>query len=215
MKNNRAEKITPHWPVRSDGRARFQSLMAAVAALLADQGPSEITIQTIAARAHVPKASVYGFFPSVEAALLAQAHVYLREFRELAREPVDGAQTWQEAWRGAAARARKVYVNDMAKMRLLLGADIPQDVQTAGQSYMADMARAVVTLFGRTGVAPFPQLAEICTHAIEINGMFWRQSFQRSATISESHFEEGLKASVAYLATYLPWAVPVSDRDAP
>jgi AcrR family transcriptional regulator len=212
MKTRRAKKITPHWPTRSDGRARFQVLTAAVVGLLADFGPSEITIQSIAARAHVPKGTVYTFFPSVEASLLAQAQLYLDEFDALARRPVPGARSWQEAWRAAAARARDLYVGDVARMRLLLGADIPRDVQTAGYGCLQRMGRTMAALLDPEGKALVPDFADICVQAIEINDTFWRLSFQRAGTIGDAHFEEGMRASLAYLAIYLPMEAPASAQ---
>ena len=80
IRHARIEKITPRWPSRADSKARFQLLMQAVEALLQQIGPSDITIQMIADAAHMPTATVYHFFPSAEAAMFAQARVYIERF---------------------------------------------------------------------------------------------------------------------------------------
>ena len=67
------------------------------------------------------------------------------------------------------------------------------------------LGRIIADQFEReTYLAPAPGLAEAFTNAIEINDTFWRMSFQRAGTITDAYFDEGLRAVIAYLGTYLP-----------
>jgi len=203
----RAEKITPRWPSRADSRARFEKLMEAVGGLLATFGPSEITIQMIADAAKMPSATVYHFFPSAEAALVAQARLYTEEFESLVSQGVPAAErtSWQYAWTRGSQRGRELYTSDVARMRLLLGADVPRDVQMVDSEFNIRLGRIIADQFEReTYLAPAPGLAEAFTNAIEINDTFWRMSFQRAGTITDAYFDEGLRAVIAYLGTYLP-----------
>ncbi len=207
LKTLRAEKITPRWPSRADSRLRFQALMAAVGGLLTKSGPSEITIQMIAEAAKMPTATVYHFFPSAEAALLAQASIYIEDFETQANEatPVGERTSWQTAWRCAAQRGREVYTRDVARMRLLLGADVPRDVQSYDSEFNIRLGRIIAAKVEReTFLPPIPGLDEACTNAVEINDTFWRMSFQRTGTITDAYFEEGMRAVIAYMRTYLP-----------
>ena len=101
LKAARIEKITPRWPARSDSKARFLVLMQAVETLLTQHGPSEITIQMIADEARMPTATVYHFFPSAEAAMFAQARVYIERFEKMSAEgrTPEERRSWQHAWR--------------------------------------------------------------------------------------------------------------------
>jgi AcrR family transcriptional regulator len=221
MKTKRTAKITPRWPVRSNSRQRFQVLLNAVAELLVDHDPSEITVHLIARRADAPPATVYHFFPSADAALLAQAHAYLEDFLRMSKEPAPDGGNWRDVWRFASARARDAYTSDAARMRLLLADDVPSDVQTAGQAYVAEIGRAVTALLApRVQSTDARTLESACVHAIAINGMFWRTSYRQARTITDAHFEEGLRASLAYLGTYLSdgpntASAHLSDRAAP
>jgi AcrR family transcriptional regulator len=206
-KSARAERITPRLPLRADSKLRFQALMAALRRLLAEHGPSDITIQMIAEAARMPTATVYHFFPSAEAALLAQARIYFEDFEAEAvgDTPVEERTSWQNAWRCSAQRSREFFTRDVARMRLLLGADVPRDVQNYDMDFNVRAGRMIVEKFERETFLPHvPGLAEACTNAVEINDTFWRMSFLRTGTITDAYFEEAMRAIIAYLRLYLP-----------
>ncbi len=207
LKTARIEKITPRWPARSDSKARFQVLMQAVETLLSQRGPSDITIQLIADEAHMPTATVYHFFPSAEAAMFAQARVYIERFERLAAEgnaPAD-RRSWQNSWRVGSQRGRELYNSNIACMRLLLGPDVPRDIQTYDSDFNVRLGRIVAKQFHDYFVTPHIEgLETICTNAVEISDTFWRMSFERHATITDAYFDESMRAVIAYLRTYLP-----------
>lgn len=213
-KTARIEKITPRWPARSDSKARFQVLMAAVEALLTKHGPSEITIQMIADEARMPTATVYHFFPSADAAMFAQARVYIDRFEKMSvdgRAP-DERRSWQEAWRIGLQKAREHFVANVACMRLLLGIDVPRDIQTYDSAFNVRVGQNSAQHFHDYFVMPpIEGLEAICTNAVEINEIFWRKSFERYGTITDEYFEEGLRAVIAYLSTYLPQTLTPRD----
>ena len=203
----RAERITPRMPARADSRVRYDKLVKAVGKLLATYGPSEITVQMIADAARMPTATVYHFFPSAEAALVAQARLYVASFEASMQKqvPMSARTPWPKAWRINSQTGRNLYVNDLARMRLLLGADLPRDVQVVDAEFNVRLGRLIVAQFERETFLPrIAKLEEACTNAVEINDMFWRKSFQQTGTISDAYFNEGIRAVVAYLETYLP-----------
>ncbi len=207
LKSVRTEKITPRLPARADSRVRFQALMAAVGALLNKCGPSEITIQMIAEKAKMPTATVYHFFPSAEAALLAQARIYFQEFEALIdmSSPQSERTSWQNSWRWNAERGRLHYTANAARMRLLLGADVPRDVQTVDSEFNVRLGQIVAKQFETQTIMPhIPGFDVVCANAIEISDTFWRLSFQRTETITDAYFDESMRAVTAYLRCYLP-----------
>lgn len=207
LKTARIEKITPRWPARSDSKARFQILMQAVETLLSQRGPSEITIQMIADEARMPTATVYHFFPSAEAAMFAQARVYIERFEKQSAEgrTPDERRTWQEAWRTGLQKGRDLYTANVACMRLLLGPDVPRDIQTYDSEFNVRLGRTSAKQFHDYFEMPeIEGLEKICTNAVEISDTFWRLSFERHGTITDAYFDEGMRAVIAYLRTYIP-----------
>ena len=214
LKTARIEKITPRWPARSDSKARFQVLMQAIETLLAQCGPSQITIQMIADEARMPTATVYHFFPSAEAAMFAQARVYVERFEKMGVEgrTPDERRSWQQAWRIGMEKGRDVYVANPSCMRLLLGPDMPRDVQTYDSEFNVRLGRtAAKQLYEYFEVPHIEGLEAACTNAIEICDTFWRLSFDRHGTITEAFFEESMRAVLAYLRTYLPETLTPRD----
>ena len=207
LKAARIEKITPHWPARADSKARFQLLMQAIEKLLLEHGPSDITIQMIADEARMPTATVYHFFPSVDAAMFAQARVYIERFEKLsaAGTPAHERRSWQGCWRVGSQRARELYTSNVACMRLLLGPDVPRDIQTYDSEFNVRLGRICAGQFHEYFATPAIEgLEAICTNAIEISDTFWRMSFERHGTITDALFDESMRAVVAYLRIYLP-----------
>ncbi len=214
LRHARIEKITPRWPSRADSKARFQLLMQAVETLLQQCGPSEITIQMIADAAHMPTATVYHFFPSADAAMFAQARAYIERFEKLSAEPTPphDRRSWQGSWRVGAQRGRDLYMANVACMRLLLGPDVPRDIQTYDSDFNVRLGRAIAGQFHDYFVTPdIEGLEAICTNAVEISDTFWRMSFERHATIPDAFFEESMRAVVGYLRTYLPEVLTPRD----
>ena len=65
--------LLPREPQRARGRARYEILLDAADAALAERNGSEITLVDAASRAGVPLASVYHYFPSNVALLVGLA----------------------------------------------------------------------------------------------------------------------------------------------
>ena len=214
LKAARIGKITPRWPARSDSKARFLLLMQAVETLLAQHGPSEITIQMIADEARMPTATVYHFFPSAEAAMFAQARVYVERFEKMSAEgrTPEERRSWQGAWRIGMQKGRDLYISNVACMRLLLGPDVPRDVQTYDSDFNVRVGRTTAKhLHDYFVMPPIEGLEAICTNAVEISDTFWRMSFERHATITDAYFEESIRAVIAYLRTYIPEVLTPRD----
>ena len=67
------ERTVARLPTRRAGHVRFKKLLEATDSLVAEMSIQDIGLYQIAERAQVPTASVYHFFPTKEAALLALA----------------------------------------------------------------------------------------------------------------------------------------------
>ena len=90
-------------------------------------------------------------------------------------------------------------------MRLLLGPDVPRDIQTYDSDFNVRLGRTSAQQLREYYVVPeIENLEAICTNAIEICDTFWRMSFERHGTITDAYFDEGMRAVLAYLRTYIP-----------
>lgn len=215
LRSVRVEKITPRWPARADSKIRFAALMEAVEALLANHTPSDITIQMIAERAGMPTATVYHFFPSAEAALFAQARIYIERFQVSAERAVEPHErtTWPADWRLGLQRGREMYTSNVACMRLLLGPDVPRDIQAFDADANIRHGELIAGVLREFYVMPnLPDLAKVCTNAVEINDTFWRLSVQRHGTITDEMAEEGARAILAYVGTYIAADLPLRKK---
>jgi hypothetical protein len=139
--------------------------------------------------------------------MFAQARTYIERFEKLTAEGTapDSRRSWQNSWRVGAQRGRELYNSNVACMRLLLGPDVPRDVQTYDSDFNVRQGRIIAQQFHDYFVTPqIEGLEAICTNAVEISDTFWRMSFERHATITDAFFDESMRAVTAYLRTYLP-----------
>jgi AcrR family transcriptional regulator len=217
--SERKSKIQPRWPTRADGRARFAHLLDTLEQMLEVHPVAAISIQAMAAAAHMPTSSVYHFFPTVQAAFFALASRHVEQLEVLTSGPVppEFLDRWSNMFRFIADRSRDTYNDNPKFMRLFLGADLPDDVRSETPAVNLRFGGLMRRHFAQTFSLPALQdFDAICAYAIEIMNLFWRISFERSGMITQDLHEEGLRASLAYMKTYLPENLaPRAAPDAP
>lgn len=212
---DRRSKIQPRWPTRADGRARFAHLLDTIEQMLDAQPAAELSIQGIAAAAAMPPSSVYHFFPTVQAAFFALASRHLDRLGSLTSGPVpaEHLDRWTSMFRFIADRSRDTYNQNPKFMRLFLGTDLPDDVRSETPAVNLRFGGVVRRHFAQAfHLPPLQDFDAICAYAIEIMNLFWRISYERTGAITQELHDEGLRASLAYMRTYLPENLaPLSD----
>lgn len=197
---------TPRQPLQERGRARFEALVDALEALLAEQEPDQIGLYQIAERAGMPPASAYHFFPTKNAAFLALAERYLEHFRRTGLQPIDVAEgSWQDAFRAGHGRAVAYYNAHPPAMKLLFGAQPLLEISFADNTANQDIANQVLGEFHRAFHLPFirnPERKFLIGMAIA--DTIWRISFQENRMITPDYAEEATRATIAYFRTFLP-----------
>ena len=92
-KPNRRDQHLPRYPKRANGKERFESLLDTLAEMLSNRETSDFGLAELGERAGATTASVYHFFPTKEAAIIALAERYLVAYAsrvsEAASLPVD------------------------------------------------------------------------------------------------------------------------------
>jgi AcrR family transcriptional regulator len=149
--------------------------MAATVELVAEQGLRGVTMSQIAERTGIGRATLYKYFPDVEAILLAwherQVDAHLQQLEEI-RDHADGA--WERlesvlcAYAGIERRRRLHHDGELA-------AYLHRDAHIAGaRKRLAKMTTDLIADAARAGRArddtPPGELASYCLHALSAAG---------------------------------------------
>jgi AcrR family transcriptional regulator len=201
-------------PSRKRGQLRFERLLLAAEALLLEHNPDEVGLYQIAGRAGVPPASVYHFFPTRNAALLALADQYHVDIRALVNAPVPAARllSWQDLLIIRHERAVKYYNEHLAAAKVFLGIHPSWEIHQADKAYNRSASETLFAHFDRFFQMPYvqdPQAKLEVTYSIA--DAIWSISFERLGAITPQYFEEAVTACTAYCRTFLPDRVPPRD----
>jgi AcrR family transcriptional regulator len=194
-------------PARERGIQRFSRLLDATDELLGEYHVDDIGLYGIAERAGVPPASVYHFFPTVEAAFHALAQRYLQGFMELFAEPVESSAF--SNWLDLMARDQRLSVSYFsahpAAMKLFLGRYGGEETRKADIEFNR---RAGKGLWYRLNAAfQMPNIegaAEKFTNMLFIQDALWSAGYAASGAVSAECLEESRRACHAYLRLYFP-----------
>jgi AcrR family transcriptional regulator len=202
-----ASALLPRDPQRARGRARYEKLLDAAAALLGSGDGSTVTLNDAATFAGIPLASVYHYFPSNVALLVGLARRYFRDFERLMDVRVAHAslRSWFDLCKAHADAGRRYYESNPAAMRLLLGAGFGTQVRQSDLAANVRFAAAQYHAYCRHFVMPTGDYPiERCAIAITISDSVWSLSYNRHGCITDTLAQEALAARLAYLRLYLP-----------
>ncbi|WP_147425904.1 TetR/AcrR family transcriptional regulator [Teichococcus wenyumeiae] len=196
----------PRQPLRARGRSRYEALLDAVDALLADSPPALISLQDVARQAKAPLASVYHYFPNSTAAFLGLAQRYHSLFEAVYEEPIATVpDSWPELIRLLIQRSRRVYDAYPTTMRLFLGADVAGRIREADLDANRQFGQHQYKLLRQYYVIPEdPSLIEKLAISVTITDAIWSLSYIRHGRLTDEMVEEAVQAKEAYLAAYIP-----------
>ena len=200
------KRIVARRPQRKPGQVRFRKLLDALDQLLATSNVQDIGLYQIAAKAKVPNASIYHFFPSTEAALLALAEVHHDALLELSKLPLDVPPArWQDLFRQKVTGAAEYHNSHPAALRLFLGANISVEVKSADISQYHRLVEARSQLLSHYFHVPIVPDWErrLSTYFAMIDGVF-SLSYSETGYIRDDYIAEAHQAGIAYLRCYLP-----------
>jgi AcrR family transcriptional regulator len=200
------KRIVARQPQRKPGQVRFRKLLDALDQLLVSSSVQDIGLYQIAAQANVPNASIYHFFPSTEAALLALAEVHHNALLELSKRYLPASPSrWQDLFRQKVTSAAEYHNGHPAALRLFLGANISVEVKSA------DISQYHRLVDGRSQLLEYyfhmPMIPDwerrLATYFAMIDGVF-SLSYSENGFIREDYIAEAHQAGIAYLRCYLP-----------
>jgi AcrR family transcriptional regulator len=199
-------------PSRERGQLRFQALLNATEALLNEHNPDDIGLYQIARRARIAPASVYHFFPTKNAALLALAEKYHADIRAMVNAPVPATRlmSWQDLLIVRHERAVSYYNSHIPAAKIFLGIHPSWEIHQADTRYNQTASETLFSYYDRLFLMPYvqdPQEKFELTYAIA--DAIRSVSFERYGTITLKYAQEATAACIAYCRTFLP------DRIAP
>jgi AcrR family transcriptional regulator len=194
-------------PKQARARERVGRILDAARLELEARPLADITIEDIATRAGVPVGSVYQYFASKTALLLAVAETVMDEAdSETARQL---AETRGLPWRDAVDRTVEATLRFLAASsgyRTLLRSIrfTPEfaDVTAASNERVADLM-SLHPAFGRAGIAR-PKALEICRTVVTAGNALQDRALADERLDFESLVEETKRLVKGYLGSYLP-----------
>lgn len=197
-------------PQRTRGKERFSALLDVTEQLLAEHTDTEVTLAMIAHRAAVPLPSVYHFFPNRNAIYVELAHRFHQELAELSTTRISPSpDRWQTFLLTRQSRGRDYLNARPAALRLFMGAGVSAEVRSLdlrGNSSLAHVrANELRRRFVCTGL---DGLVDWLAVSIGVMDGVWMLSYAEHGRITDHFLQEGWRASVAYLRTYLPEDLP-------
>ena len=194
-------------PSRERGQLRFQALLDATEALLREHNPDDIGLYQIARRARIAPASVYHFFPTKNAALLAVAERYHADMRLMVSAPVPASRllSWQDLLIIRQQRAVDYYNSHIPAAKIFLGIHPSWEIHQADLRYNQTASESLFSFYDRLFLMPYvqdPQEKFALTYAIA--DAIRSVSFERYGTITPKYAQEAIAACIAYCRTFLP-----------
>lgn len=196
---------------RASSQARIDLILGAARDLLSSQGFAGLTIYAVAERANIPPSSVYHFFASVPALLEALTADIHAAFRDCLLQPVEHAalHDWRDLSRIIEERMLAIYASDSAARQLILAQHGLAEVIQADRQHDLELGRLMQQVFERH--FPLPQLPgdiDVFALAMELGDRVYARAVQLHGEITPRMAEEGMRVFDAYLALYLPPALP-------
>ncbi len=197
-------------PAQKRSHLRVTALLDAADQLLQERDINDIGLYDVAHMAKVPPTSAYHFFPTKESVFLALAQRYLQTLHMALQAPLDleAIERWQDLvimrydlvvdYFNASLPARKLFIG------MAVGSDVKkldfEDMDHLVLWFHRSMDAIFDMPFVRDPVLKFTVL-------FGIQDGIWASSYAKHGYITPAFAEEGRRAALAYLSTFLPQTI--------
>ncbi|MCP4950944.1 MAG: TetR/AcrR family transcriptional regulator [Proteobacteria bacterium] len=197
-----SKKGSARAPSRRPGIDRYDKVLgAAEEIILENESLDGLTLQAIAAKAKVPRVSLYYFFPSIDALIEALYHrILTRLISELSQSFTEPNKDWKKVMARLMTEVRNHYRKNTLTTVLALTPPSPKMINEAHIVYGEAVAQMLVAV---SGVPSSKNLTTGCEIAAEIGTTIFRKSYLEKGAITDSYFAEALNAVIAYLDTVI------------
>ena len=204
-----SEPYTFRRPSQARGKEKFSRILDAADFLIAEtQSADALSLYDIAEKAEVAVGSVYHFFPSSSAVLVALIERYDQRFEELVKElPIDSGKI--ESWRDVIwmqTEQSRQYINATpGALIMILGSGQTWATRLADAEGDAAIAEAMVSAIQQYFKLPTnPDPQQITFNAIRLLEALWGTSYLQHGLVTDGYAAETHKALCAYLSLYWP-----------
>jgi AcrR family transcriptional regulator len=203
----KASRRQPKPPQRAGAQARVDVILDAADALVARGSLEGLSLPLIAQAAGAPPSSLYHFFPSTEAVLVALVRRYNTKLDLALEQEIAHASSdsWQSMVRSLSAVARSFHDAHPVYTSLVLRTAAYSSLRQADDEHIGELAQRMMgVLETHFHVPGAPDLAIKFSVAMAISDRIWALLPGEDGKISDIAFEESQIAMIAYLSNYLP-----------
>ena len=203
----KASRRQPKAPQRAGAQARVDAILDAADGLVARGALEGLSLPQIAQAAGAPPSSLYHFFPSTEAVLVALVRRYNAKLDraleiEIARAPTD---SWQGMVRALSSVARAFHDAHPVYTSLVLRTAAFSSLRQADDEHIDDLAQRMMGVLNAHFLVPDPPDLTITLRVARARSdRIWALLPNYDGKISDMAFEESQVAMIAYLSNYLP-----------
>ncbi len=201
-------------PTQARGRVRREKMLQAAAELLREKDLDEITFNEVAKRAEIPIGSAYYFYDNLMDLYAALTKKLGAELLERHSEPMvaDDIKQWEDIIAIACKRGKEFYDKHPEARQLMIGGKTPPELKRSDR----DNDISIVTVLNNHLSHHFelpniPNVQDILFYTVEIVDLFLCLSMLRHNCVTQEMVEEGCRAGVSYLRTYLPSVLPKAN----
>ncbi|MEH6549331.1 MAG: TetR/AcrR family transcriptional regulator [Pseudomonadales bacterium] len=193
-------------PIQARGQEKFDRILDAADEIVAVNGADDLSLYDIAEKAGVAVGSVYHFFPSTHAVLVALVERYDSRFQQLVQTAPHGTMnSWQDVIWFQTEQSRNYINSTPGAIIMILGSGQTWATRLADekgdQRIAEDMAKAIERFF----VLPTnPPAEDLLFNSIRMLEALWATSYIRHGEVTGGYAKETHKAIVAYLSQYWP-----------
>jgi AcrR family transcriptional regulator len=194
----------------STGIARRRLLMSKARKLLSKKLLNDISMNDVAEAAKIPKGSAYFFYDSMDSLWSALAGQMYIELGDAMLRPLEGElNNWGDVFAAVLDYALVFIESDLAVSQLLVGPHIPAALKSSMRASDVGLGRIVDQILSSRFVLPeMPDRPKMFFLALEICDVFCTVSMTEHGRLTPEYKAECVRASLAYLRTYLPHDLP-------
>jgi AcrR family transcriptional regulator len=200
--------------LRVRGIARREKLLAAARELLQQRDLDTISLGDVAQLAKVPKGSAYHFYMNIKDVYASLVVLLDEELHGVMTAPIrKRIRSWPEIIEVLLERAAQWYLLNPAARQLLVGPKTLPELKLRDRQSDVVIGHVFEDHVSRFFELPaLPRRGEIFFRAVEIADLMFCLSMLKHGHIVEEMTQEAKRASIAYLASYLPAILPTRKR---
>jgi AcrR family transcriptional regulator len=195
------------------GVARRQILLNSARKMLRTTRLAELSLGDVARRAKVPKGSAYFFYKDITALCASLVGLIDEELQAALREPLPPTMnSWQEIFSLLIERGCNFLQNDPAASQLIVGMDATPSLKLIDRANDVVLGRIVdEQLASKFELPQMVDRPKLFFRALELADVMLCLSMIEHGRITKEYADEGSRAGLAYLGTYLPDKLPLKS----